>query len=75
MGTAAPLCTRKYERSMADVKTTETIQVFVKIDKGRTVCICHAARKRCGCACERCEVTRDKFSEWRRVMRRDKYGK
>jgi hypothetical protein len=59
---------------MAGVKATETVQVFIKIDKGRTVCICHAAHKHCGCHCERCEVTRDKFAEWQRVMKRDKYG-
>jgi hypothetical protein len=60
---------------MADVKQTETVQVFIRIDKGRTVCICHAARKRCGCQCERGEVTRDRFAEWQHTMRRDRYGK
>lgn len=61
---------------MADVKTTETIQVFVKIDKGRTVCICHASSQALRLRMRALpNVTRDKFSEWRRVMRRDKYGK
>ena len=57
------------------MKPTETVQVFIRIDKGRTVCICHAARKRCGCQCERSEVTRDRFAEWQHTMRRDRYGK
>lgn len=55
--------------------STEKIPVYVDIVKGRTVCICHAGRKGCGKHCARDRVTRDKFAEWEKTCRRDRYGK
>lgn len=58
------------------MKGTEKIPVYILIRKGKTVCVCHAAHRRCGCReCERDTVTRDKFLEWKTTMKRDVYGK
>lgn len=57
------------------MKTTEKIPVFIRIEKGKTVCICHAGSKGCKRNCPRDTVTRDKFDKWQETMCRDKYGK
>ena len=54
---------------------TEKIPVYIKIIKGRTICLCHAGRRRCGDACERDFVTRDKFEGWEETAARDRYGR
>lgn len=57
------------------MKTTEKIPVFIRIEKGKTVCICHAGSKGCKRNCPRDTVTRDKFDKWQETMCRDKYGR
>lgn len=57
------------------METTEKIPVFIRYENGKTVCICHAASKRCGKHCTREVVTRDKYREWEKVMKRNRYGK
>jgi hypothetical protein len=57
------------------VETTEKIPVYIDIKKGRTVCICHAKTKRCKKPCTLDTVDRDKFREWEKVMKRDRYGR
>lgn len=54
--------------------SSERIPVFVRIVKGRTVCICHAGSKRCRSNCERAIVERDRFKGWEQIMRRDRFG-
>ena len=54
---------------------TEKIPVFIRIEKGKTICVCHAAKKKCSRPCERDTVTRDKFEGWRATMKRDKFGR
>jgi len=57
------------------VQTTEKIPVYIDVRKGRTVCICHAGYKGCGKAsCVRDTVTRDKFDQWEKTRRKNKYG-
>jgi len=56
------------------VDSSERIPVFVRIIKGRTVCICHAGSKRCRRNCERAVVERDRFKGWEQIMRRDRFG-
>jgi len=57
------------------MQTTEKIPVYIRIIKGKTVCICHAGAKGCDRRCPRDNVTRDRFEEWEKTMKRDKYGK
>lgn len=57
------------------METCERIEVYIRIEKGVTKCICHADRKMCKRECERDFVTRDKFDGWEKLLRRDKYGK
>ena len=57
------------------METTEKIPVFIKILNGKTVCICHASQKGCKQNCPRDIVTRDKFEDWKSIMRRDQYGR
>lgn len=57
------------------MKGYEKIPVLIKIEKGKTICICHAANRRCGSSkCERDIVTRDKFRGWEKEFARNKYG-
>lgn len=55
--------------------SSEKIRVYVRIVKGRTVCICHAGSKRCRRSCEKTTVERDRFEGWEQVMRRDRFGR
>lgn len=57
------------------METTEKIPVYIKIVNGKTVCVCHARAKGCKQKCERDIVTRDKFEDWKSIMRRDQYGR
>lgn len=57
------------------MESTEKIPVYIDIKKGKTVCICHANAKGCGKACSRDTVERDKFREWEKTMKRNRYGK
>ncbi|MBQ8616312.1 MAG: hypothetical protein IJ418_02245 [Clostridia bacterium] len=56
------------------MKETEKIPVFVRVVKGKTVCICHAGAKGCGKNCMRDTVTRDRYDQWEQTMRRNRYG-
>lgn len=56
------------------MKETEKIPVYIRIENGRTVCICHAGMKGCNHPCEHDLVTRDKFRGWQSTMKRDRYG-
>ncbi len=53
----------------------EKIKVFIRFEKGRTVCICKRDRKRCGRSCSPEVVERDRFAEWDDTFQRDHYGK
>lgn len=57
------------------MEETEKIPVYIKIIKGKTVCVCHASAKKCKCDCPRDILTRDKFAGWKGTMRRDRYGR
>lgn len=57
------------------MESTEKIPVYVKIIKGKTVCICHAGRKKCKGNCTREIVGRDKFTGWQGTMYRNRFGK
>ncbi len=57
------------------MESTEKIPVYVKIIKGKTVCVCHAAAKKCKGNCTRDIVSRDKFAGWKGTMKRDRYGR
>lgn len=60
----------------AGMEQMERVPVYIRTEKGRTVCLCHAGQKRCGNkSCERDTVTRDKFRDWYKTMKRDIYGK
>ena len=56
------------------MKENEEIPVFARIEKGKTVCICHAGDKRCNRKCERIVVNRDRFAGWQGTMKRNRYG-
>ena len=57
------------------MEETESIPVYVDIRNGKTVCICHRSRKGCGKNCEKDSVSRDKFADWKKLMKRDRFGK
>lgn len=57
------------------MESTEKIPVYVKIIKGKTVCVCHAAAKKCKSNCTRDILSRDKFAGWKGTMKRDRYGR
>lgn len=54
----------------------EKIPVYIRIENGRTVCVCHAEKSRCQKkdVCFRDLVTRDRYRGWRATMKRDRYG-
>ena len=57
------------------MQTVERIPVYIDYKNGKTVCICHAGMKGCGRrSCVRDTVTRDKFEDWQKTMKRNKYG-
>jgi len=53
----------------------EKIPVYINIVKGKTICICHVSAKGCNRPCPKDTVSRDRFEEWEKTMKRDKYGK
>ena len=53
----------------------ERIPVYANIVKGKTVCLCHRDRKGCGKNCEKDFVSRDRFEDWQKTMKQDRYGK
>lgn len=59
----------------ADMKNYEKVPVFARIEKGKTVCVCHAANKKCGNNCTAEALLRDKFKGWQGTMRHDRYGR
>jgi hypothetical protein len=60
---------------VADTETKEKIKVYVDIQNGKTVCVCHFNKKQCGKHCEVDTLERDKFDGWEKIMRQDRYGK
>ena len=60
---------------VADTETKEKVKVYINIQHGKTVCVCHYSKKRCGMPCTVDVLERDKFAGWEKTMRRDKYGK
>lgn len=57
------------------METKEKVKVFIRIENGKTLCICHRGAKKCNRKCEPDVVERDKFRGWEETMRRNKYGK
>lgn len=57
------------------MESTEKIPVYLKIENGKTVCVCHAGNKKCKSNCQREIVTRDKFKGWQGTMHRNRYGR
>lgn len=56
------------------VKDKERIPVYIRIENGKTICICHAGMKGCNHKCEHDLVTRDIFCGWQGTMKRNRYG-
>ena len=56
------------------MKAAEKIPVYIRIENGRTVCICHAGMKACRHPCQRDLVERDVYRGWESTMRRNRYG-
>lgn len=54
----------------------EKIPVYIRIENGKTVCVCHAAKKGCPKkdSCARDLVTRDLYRGWQQTMKRNRYG-
>ncbi len=57
------------------MRETESIKVYIDCKDGKTVCICKRDKKRCGKACQKEIVERDRFAEWQSTMKRNRYGK
>lgn len=57
------------------MKPVEKVPVFIRIVNGVTVCICHVNCRGCRQPCPRGYVTRDRYEDWERTMKRGKYGK
>lgn len=53
----------------------ELIPVYIRIESGKTVCLCPLKKKRCKRECERDVVSRDRFDGWMQTMKRNKYGR
>lgn len=49
--------------------------MYIDVQNGKTVCVCHYSRKKCGKHCATDTLERDKFAGWEKTMRRDRYGK
>lgn len=56
------------------MKDAEKIPVYIRIENGRTVCICHAGMKACRHPCQRDMMERDVYRGWESTMRRNRYG-
>lgn len=57
------------------MKTEEQVPVYIRIENGKTQCICHARFKGCKHDCERDIVKRDVFRSWQSTMKRGRYVK
>ena len=58
------------------MKEKEEIEVYIKTEKGRTVCMCCVSRKKCrSMTCEHDTVTRDRYEGWKSTFKRDRYGR
>ena len=57
------------------MKGVEKIPVFVRIERGVTICVCHAGAKACARDCRRDVLLRDRYKGWKSTMRRDRYGR
>lgn len=57
----------------------EYINVLIRYERGRTVCICRRDQKPLSCerttGCSPEIVLRDKYHDWRKTMNVNKYGK
>ena len=53
---------------------TEKIPVYIRIEDGKTICVCHVNEKGCIRNCQRDIVSRDKFRGWQSTMRRNRFG-
>lgn len=53
----------------------ERIKVYVRIEKGYTICMCCQSKKLCARKCAKDIVSRDKFADWEKTFRRDRFGK
>lgn len=56
-----------------NMEEIEKIKVFIKTEKGKTVCICKD--NYCGGDCQQDIVTRDRYRDWQKMFHRDKYGR
>jgi len=57
------------------MREKELIEVYIRTEAGKTVCICERSHKMCDKKCECDIVERDRFRGWQDVMRVNKYGK
>ena len=57
------------------MKETEEIRVYLRIEDGRTQCVCPRDKKRCKRNCQPDVVIRDRFRGWEQLLGRDRYGK
>lgn len=57
------------------MEEVEKIKVYIRIVDGKTVCVCHRSKKLCNRNCEKDIVSRDKFADWEKTFRRDRFGK
>lgn len=53
----------------------EYIKVYIDFRNGKTVCICKQSNKGCDKPCTPDIVERDKYRDWKDVMKVDKYGR
>lgn len=53
----------------------ETIEVYIDYRDGKTVCICKRSKKLCGKHCTKDVVERDRFRDWIKTFKVDRYGK
>lgn len=53
----------------------EKLKVYVKLDKGKCVCICLRCHKGCNNDCNEDIVVRNRFAGWQSTMIRDRYGR
>lgn len=57
------------------MKTKENLKVYIRTEKGQTVCMCLKKHKLCKKDCALDYVTRDRYKGWESTMKRDRYGK
>lgn len=51
-----------------DMEDLEKIEVYIKLNKGKTECMCPVKNKKCSRECERDVVFRDRYFEWEKTM-------